>query len=229
MYHHLFFDADGTLFDFDQAEKQAFYLMANELKLNLGEEDFNLYKACNAACWREFEQGRLTLAALKPERFFRFAAEGNLETDPATAALYYEKHLGNQAILIEQSQSVLNELVHRGYRLHLATNGIASVQRSRLAQSGIGPLFDTLFISEELGCQKPDSRFFTTMLEVLGANEQKSCCLMIGDSLRSDIAGARQVGLDTVWYNPMRIEATDERTYEIGELTELLGILTGSG
>lgn len=58
MYRYLFFDADGTLFDFEQAEYQAFALMAQEMGLPIEGEHFLQYKACNASCWKEFERER---------------------------------------------------------------------------------------------------------------------------------------------------------------------------
>ena len=62
-------------------------------------------------------------------------------------------------------------------------------------------LFPLFFsgISGEVGIGKPDPRIFTTVLERLGISAEMA--IMVGNSLKSDIAGAHQVGLKAVWLN----------------------------
>ena len=141
MYRYLFFDADGTLFDFEQAEYQAFALMAQQMGIAAEEEHFLQYKACNASCWKEFERGTLTLDSLKTKRFERFSAETNLPLDPVSASQSYQHHLAAQGILFDHSLPILSTLVSRGYTLFIATNGIADVQWGRFKKSGITHFF----------------------------------------------------------------------------------------
>ena len=128
MYRHLFFDADGTLFDFDRAEQQAFALMAQELSLPSDESAFARYKSCNEECWKLFEKGMVTLAQLKTQRFDRFFSSLSLEGDSEKASASYQYHLSGQGILFEQSIKVLQVLTERGYTLYLPSNDIADVQ-----------------------------------------------------------------------------------------------------
>lgn len=228
MYRYLFFDADGTLFDFEQAEYQAFALMAQEMGLPIEGEHFLQYKACNASCWKEFERGTLTLDSLKTKRFERFSAETNLPLDPVSASQSYQHHLAAQGILFDHSLPILSTLVSRGYTLFIATNGIADVQWGRFKKSGILPFFKEIFISEELGYQKPDIRYFSAMLQRSNLTDRKRQCLMIGDSLASDIQGAVDSGIDSLWYNPhnQALPSPLKATYTVHRLEEILNLLT---
>ena len=201
MYRYLFFDADGTLFDFEQAEHNAFWKMAESLSLPLERKHEQDYIRCNAEVWKQFEKGEVTIDELKVKRFANFASETGIFLDAEEASRSYQYQLSGQGILFDESITVLETLKERGYTLFLATNGIAEVQRGRIAVSNTERYFDHIFISEELGYQKPDPRFFAHMFEVTGLGEQKQFSLMIGDSLSSDIAGGIASGMDTLWLN----------------------------
>ncbi|MDY0287403.1 MAG: YjjG family noncanonical pyrimidine nucleotidase [Sphaerochaeta sp.] len=228
MYRYLFFDADGTLFDFNEAENHAFYQMAQELGFSATSGQLLLYKACNEACWKAFERFEITQETLKTKRFEDFFAAEHLAFDPALASTSYQRFLSRQGILYKQSRPLMDELIQRGYTLYLATNGIAEVQRGRLEVSGTGMYFKDIFISEEMGSQKPDSTFFSLMLERTGLESNRQECLMIGDSLVSDIGGGLLAGLDTLWLNKggAGVNSTLIRpTYEMGSLPEMLDLL----
>ncbi len=229
MYRYLFFDADGTLFDFNKAEEQAFFLMGQELNLQLQASHLASYKACNAACWKEFEQGTLSLNALKTKRFESFGNTAKLHLDPYMASKIYQAHLSEQGILYAHSRSTLATLQERGYALYLASNGIADVQWGRIHKAALAPFFTQIFISEELGSQKPDPSFFSTMLGMAGLQEKKQECLMIGDSLASDIQGAHDSGIDSVWLNRDKspLPSGVSPTFIHTSLSSLLDVLTG--
>lgn len=227
MYRHLFFDADGTLFDFDRAEQQAFTLMARELSLPDDQDAFSFYKKSNETCWKEFERGVISLAQLKTLRFERFFSALAIEGNSALSSSRYQSHLAHQGILFAESIEVLETLKRRGYALYLASNGIAEVQRGRIKAAGIGSYFKGIYISEELGVQKPDTRFFRYMLEQEQLLADKKSCLMIGDSLSSDIKGGFDFGLDTAWIRTGTSEPKDvQPTYTLSQVNDLLNLLT---
>ncbi|MBJ2355335.1 YjjG family noncanonical pyrimidine nucleotidase [Sphaerochaeta sp. S2] len=201
MYRYLFFDADGTLFDFEQAEHNAFWKMAESLNLPLERKHEQDYIRCNAEVWKQFEKGEVTIEELKVKRFANFAWEIGIPLNPEEASQSYQQQLSRQGILFDETITVLETLKKRGYTLFLATNGIAEVQRGRIAISDTEQYFDHIFISEEIGYQKPDPRFFAHMFEATGLSEQKQHTLMIGDSLSSDIAGGIAGGMETLWLN----------------------------
>lgn len=227
MYKYLFFDADGTLFDFDEAETRAFYQMASKLGFSATHKQLQNYKACNEACWKAFERSELTQTTLKTKRFEDFFASEGLSLDPNLASKTYQGYLSEQGILYQESLPLLDALIERGYTLYLASNGIAEVQRGRLAQSETNRYFKDIFISEEVGAQKPDSQFFSAMFERTGLEAKKSECLMIGDSLSSDIQGGLSYGMDTLWLNMKGAHKNTtaiKATYEMHSLTEMLAL-----
>ncbi|NCC65031.1 MAG: noncanonical pyrimidine nucleotidase, YjjG family [Spirochaetia bacterium] len=227
MYRYLFFDADGTLFDFERAEHQAFWSMAEALNLRLSFEHELLYKKCNLSCWKAFEQGVLTLERLKSKRFELFLQELSIQLDPAVASNLYQHHLSLQGILFDQSKEILQTLKNRGYVLYLASNGISSVQKSRIKIANIEHFFEKIYISEEIGFQKPDPRFFDAMFQAAGLEKQKNHCLMIGDSLSSDIKGGLSSGIDTLYLN-LQNKTNDTAivpTYTVTSLEAIIPLL----
>ncbi|OQA38839.1 MAG: putative HAD-hydrolase YfnB [Spirochaetes bacterium ADurb.Bin315] len=125
MYHHLFLDLDGTLMDFREAQKRAFTLMAEQLRIPINDTSHEIYDRCNHTCWKEFEQGLLTIEELTLKRFVLFREQSGLRLDPTSASTVYEDHLSRQAILYPQTLPLLTLLSDEGYRLHLASNGIS--------------------------------------------------------------------------------------------------------
>lgn len=84
--------------------------------------------------------------------------------------------------------------------------------------------FDELYISEEVGFEKPDVRFFETIFtkETIKNLDE---VLMIGDSLTSDIRGANRVGIDSIWLNNnFDGVINDKPTYEVTELKEIINL-----
>lgn len=228
MYRYLFFDADGTLFDFNEAETRAFYQMTAKLGFEATSDQLQSYKACNEACWKAFERFEITQENLKFKRFEDFFASKALSLDPMLASSTYQSYLAQQGILYKDSRPLLDALIRRGYTLYLATNGIAEVQRGRIEHSQTGKYFKDIFISEEIGTQKPDAQFFSFMLEKSGLEAKKSECLMIGDSLSSDILGGHSYGMDTLWLNLGGVHKNNtvvHPTYEMHSLPEMLALL----
>ncbi len=84
-----------------------------------------------------------------------------LKTDasPEEAARIYEGLLGQGHYFMDGAVEMLQAL-YGSFHLYLATNGTASVQKSRLKSAEIEPFFEQIFISEELGCNKPETSFF---------------------------------------------------------------------
>ena len=111
------------------------------------------------------------------------------------------------------------------YRMFVVTNGVSHVQRRRLKESGLERYFEGLFISEELGVQKPRRAFFELVSQAVeGFSRERT--LVIGDSPTSDVGGAQGFSLDVVWFNPNGRPAPEPApTREIRALRELLPLL----
>ena len=225
-YKFLLFDLDHTLLDFDAAEDVALsHLLKEE-----GVEDIQAYKdyyvPMNKALWKDLEQKKITKAELINTRFEKLFAHFGIEKDGAYLAERYQFFLSKQGQTFPGVEDLLKTLIHQGYELYAATNGITYIQTGRLEQSGITPYFKEIFISEQLHTQKPDAEFY----EKIGScipNFDKNQTLMIGDSLSADIQGGNNAGIDTIWYNPHHLENKTQAqpTYEVDSYQALLEIL----
>ncbi|MBR4502491.1 MAG: HAD-IA family hydrolase [Clostridia bacterium] len=88
----------------------------------------------------------------------------------------------------------------RDARIYIASNGATVNAKGRIASTGLGQYIDGLFVSEDMGAAKPDAAFFDLILEKI--REPRETCVMIGDSLTSDMLGAKNASLKSVWFMP---------------------------
>lgn len=195
-YRHILLDADGTFLDFASTEKIAVGELFFHFSIPGSRENLAAYHAANSECWRLFEEGAVSMEELKTKRFADFFAAIGRKDDPYEAGRLFVKLLSKGDHLIPGALQMLEELSERA-ELTLVTNGIAEVQRGRLAASGTERFFRHIAISEELGWQKPRREFFDAVLEMTGTERKE--CLVVGDSLTSDIQGAINSGLDSFW------------------------------
>ena len=199
-YTYLLFDADNTLFDFHAGEKIAFQNALADFGFAETPKDYPLYSAINDSLWKELEKGNITKDGIFATRFVRFLEETNRHADGSALNACYKAHLAEQAILFPNAEELLQTLKIRGFRLFLITNGDKTVQNTRLMKSGLVQYFEKVFISEEIGAAKPDTRFFDAVANAIdGFDKEKA--LVIGDSESSDILGANRYGLDACHVN----------------------------
>ncbi len=220
-YHWLFFDADGTLFNYERAEISALAKSFARFDVTASPAYLEAYREINSGLWRALERGEITPEALKVRRFELLFEKVQLMLPAEAFSTVYLEQLATCSELMDGAEALLERL-HRKYRIAILTNGLKSVQRPRLANSAIRDRIDALIISEEIGAAKPDRAFFDAAFAAAGY-PQKAEVLMIGDNLSSDILGATQYGLDTCWYNPSGLARPTDIPikYEIRELSEL--------
>lgn len=222
-YEVLLLDADGTLFDFDEAEK---YALKNTYRfLSIPYDDFHLklYKEINEQAWKDFEKGKISLEDLKIGRFKKLF--NNQDMDYDQISMMYLNFLGEGNFEIEGAREVCMALCKK-FRLVIVTNGTASVQEKRFKNSSIIQYMETMVISENTGYKKPEAAIFDYTLNKIG-HKEKSSVLIVGDSLTSDIQGGINAGIDTCWYNSKGNPNVYQiiPTYEINHLQELLTLL----
>jgi 2-haloacid dehalogenase len=220
-YRWLLFDADGTLFDYDRAERTALEQALGQIGVSFDPGYLPAYRRINGALWQEVEKGEITPGVVKVRRFeLLLEAIGVVKSAAALSASYLEC-LAKCSELVEGAEAVLKAL-HGTHRIAILTNGLTVVQRGRLARSVIRHHISDIIISEEIGAAKPAKAFFDTAFARLG-HPSKSEVLMIGDGWASDIQGAVQYGIDACWYNPGHKPrpADVEITREIASLREL--------
>jgi 2-haloacid dehalogenase len=222
------FDADGTLFDYDRAEKDALTTTFEEDDHVCSSETLEAYREINGRMWRDFEQGLSTIDRIKTERFETLFSHIWVDLDPVAFNDRYIANLSRQAELIEGAVETVTRLAEK-VGLLLITNGLAGVQRPRVAKSPIRRFFQDLVISEEVGSAKPDRKIFDAAFSKMNYPVKRSV-LMVGDSLSSDIKGGNDYGIDTCWFNPHRHQRADEiePAYEVQHLRQIIELVDGA-
>ncbi len=222
-YDYLIFDADHTVIDFDEDERRAFRAVFSAVGRSVDDcviEDCWTYSAQN---WAELGLNNVHLDAVQNtfhQTYYEHVRclmayldrthglNGRLDE----GARVFDRTLSLSAHYIQNADELIKKL-SRKYRVCIATNGLTEMQHGRLQQ--IKPYLSGLFISEEMGVIKPNRLFFEKMLNTLGV--EPSRCLMIGDSISSDVRGANCVGMDAVWFNRRGVTAPSDVTL-VGEI-----------
>ena len=175
--------------------------------------------------WAAFDRGECTKDFLVVERFRRFLKEMALDRDAARCNELHLQVLGQNTLLLPHALEVCRGL-SREHRLYIVTNAVAAVQRSRLAGSAIAPYITGAFISEEARASKPSAAYFDYVFSRIDGITRENC-LLVGDSLSSDIRGANNYGLPCCWYNPKEAARPEDLRidYEILDLRQLYDLV----
>lgn len=222
-YSTLLFDADNTLLDFDFAEKQAVKKLCEQFNINYTEEHGKQYSVINQALWKRLEKGLITRDVLKIRRFQQFAEYLGTDADPEKMADCYINALSECGKIIPGADELCLKL-SRHYDMHIITNGLAVVQKRRLAECGLLKYFSGYFISEETGSQKPEKQFFNYVLSRIPEKDKSKICI-IGDSLSSDILGGINSGIDTCFFSPSKqTDIPYQPTYQVADYKEITEI-----
>ena len=227
-YKWLLLDADNTLFDFTAAEDFALTRTLIRFGESVSDEIKAGYRKINAALWVAHDKGELDQNALGPKRFRLFHTAFGIQGNPVEWNTFYLNALADCPTLIPGAESLCRRLSER-YILALTTNGVPFVQWRRLEKSPLARYFkkDRVFISGEMDCRKPQKAYFDKVLEALGVRTHRSQVLVIGDSLSSDIRGAFNAHLDSVWIHwPSAKPGIVKPTYEVENLAQLAQLLS---
>lgn len=227
MVKNILFDLDDTLFDFHKAERIALTKALLQLGIEPKEETLARYSELNQAQWKRLEKGEITREQVKLRRYQLLFAELGVDASPAEATAFYETQLGIGHYFMDGAELLLKTLFP-DYRLYLVSNGTAKVQHSRIESAGIARYFKEIFISQEIGCNKPSRRFFEHCFAKI-PDFKADETIIVGDSLSSDIQGGKNMGIGTVWFNPAGAAADavqpDHVIRRLEELPQLLRAL----
>jgi len=224
-YRTILFDADNTLFDFSRAEREALADTLVYCGITPTDTLIKAYSEINDRMWKRLERGEIAKEALREARFEEFCKAFGFDADVPQMSKTYMDFLSEKAHLIDGAGEICAALAAR-YQLYIVTNGIKSVQRRRFAACALKPYFFDIFISEEIGFEKPHVGYFEAVAARIPEFTPKTA-LIVGDSLTSDIKGGIAAGIDTCWYNPHALENREALpiTYEIKALQELAPLL----
>ncbi len=224
MIEFLLLDLDDTILDFHKAERIALSKTIRSFGIEPTEAILNRYHEINKWHWEQLEKGKLTRPQVLEGRFVQLFRELGQEVSAADCMKSYEHNLSIGHYFLPGAEEAVKRL-HEKYRLFLVSNGTAVVQQGRLTSANLYPWFEKVFISQEIGFNKPDKAFFDRCFaQIPGFDPSKA--LMVGDSLTSDIQGGINAGLRTVWINPAHKPADKiHPDYEIEGLSQLETLL----
>lgn len=222
----IFLDLDDTILDFQKGERQAISKTLAKIGIEPTEKIIERYMEINIASWRALERGEMTRDQVLYGRFEKLLSELSVEGDPVETQKIYQTLLSMEHDFLPGGEELLKKLTESGkYKLYIATNGIPEVQKPRIADSGIGKYFDGVFISYDFGVGKPSREFFDRCFERIKGFRREEC-IIVGDSLTSDIKGGINAGILTCHFNPKDKPYDDIiPDYKIKELSELIPLL----
>lgn len=225
MIEFLFLDLDDTILDFHKAERIALGKTFQFFGLEPTEDVMARYSQINKEHWERLERKELTREEVLVGRFDALFREYGIAVDPEVCARTYEDNLSVGHYFLPGALEALQNL-SKQYKLYLASNGTAKVQAGRLASAGISPYFQEIFVSQEIGANKPDLAYFERCFTRIPGFDPKKT-MMVGDSLTSDILGGIRAGIATCWVNPDgKLCREDIRPdYEIQALHQLEALL----
>ena len=227
----ILWDVDGTLLSFLHAERAAirtcFEMFGHGA---VSDEELAKYSAINDAYWKRLERGEITKPEVLVGRFLEFfdwrgTPIAREEAEKINAE--YQVRLGDTICFNDDSLRLVQQLRGRVGQ-YAVTNGTRIAQERKLARSGLGELFDGVFISDVIGCEKPGKGFFDYVMAHIPPCAPDEI-MIVGDSLTSDIRGGNNAGVLTCWYNPTgavndRGEHVDCEIKNLWQIMDLPGV-----
>ena len=218
MHRNFLFDLDQTLLDFHASEQRALEIVVTKNGLKFTDEVYDHFKAKNKSLWLELEKGTINRTELFTIRFndlFDFCEGDSTGLDPLEVNADFIRTMSVNGVPMPGALEFVRKLREEipGARIYIASNGATINAQGRMASTGLDKLIEHLYISEDMGVNKPEKEFYDICLEGIG--EPKETCIMIGDSLSSDMLGAKNAGLASVWFMPSGDVDAAVREYDI--------------
>jgi putative hydrolase of the HAD superfamily len=228
LYKCIFFDLDHTLWDYEVNARETLldlHTTYNLLTKGISFEDFHQhFKTINFQLWDQYDRGLIDNEIIRTQRFKQVLEPFKAYEEKLCADLSYEylQCCPKKANLVPFAKEVLDYL-SANYALTIVTNGFEETQSVKLLSGNITHYFDHVITSQRAGHKKPSREIFDYALSL--NNLQCHEVIMIGDNLITDMGGARNAGIDTVFYNPAGVAHSSDVKYEIRSLSELQNIL----
>jgi putative hydrolase of the HAD superfamily len=228
---HIFFDLDHTLWDTYKNAKESLKELHHEIKI---QEDFNVsfdlfhttYQKHNDVLWKKYAKHEVSKEEVRINRF-KFTLE-ELKIFDNTINEFFASHFVSRTPLkknLIEGAIELMDTVKSRYTLSIITNGFKEVQYIKMDESGLRKYFEHIFISEEVGFNKPNPDIFKFAMNKSGASIAENC-LMIGDSLEADIHGAISAGMKAIYLSPeSKLDTIDENYITVNSLNQIKNIL----
>lgn len=218
-------DLDNTIIDFNECARHSIMGIFEDLGFPYNENVFNTFITENVKIWKRLELGEIDKPFLRANRWNIILDKLGIDYDGTIIEERFENGVAMGAYPVDGAYELLDYL-HKKYDIYVVSNGFRFVQESRIKIGNYGKYFKDIFLSEDIGIQKPDLRFFDYCYKNIGA-PPKDELILIGDSLSADIKGGNDFGIDTIWFNKNGDPESDTitPTYTVNKLKEIENIL----
>lgn len=223
---HIFFDLDRTLWDFETNSKIVLEMLYREYDLVRFFPNFLLffknYKQVNEQMWQQYYKKEITKEEVRLLRFYNTIGQDKAMCTEISKA-YIETSVLQTAVFPD-TYDVLEKLKAKGYVLHIISNGFREVQHTKLENCQLMDFFETITTSEDAQHHKPDIRAYSYALQQAKITAEKAA--MVGDDVVTDVEGAKNAGMLSIYFNPNRYSTLHKADIEIYELKGLLDIFS---
>ena len=205
MHSNLLFDLDQTLLDFHASEHLALKEVMKKNDLIFTDECYDYFKRNNKSLWLEFEKGNITKAELFETRFrklFEYCDHDVTDMDFQEINRDFIDTMSQNGVLMDGALELLKKITESlpDAKIYIITNGVERNAIGRINSTGLSEYIDKVFISETMGADKPSREYFDIVKKDIG--EPDESYIVIGDTLTSDMLGAKNSGLTSCWFMP---------------------------
>lgn len=216
-------DIDDTIFDFEKCSKNSFLKTLEEFNLKFKEEDFSYFNKVNDILWTKQKLGEINIKEVFIKRDYQMGKYFNLDIEKGLFNDLFVKFLYDEIEMVDGIEDLLLYLSDK-YKIFTASNGIFKMQENRLKKSNLDKYFDKIFVSDKIGYEKPDKKFFQKIMYLTKFSNDD--LIMIGDSIKSDIIGAKNSKIKSIYFNKEDKKISDKNfTYQVKNLSEIKKIL----
>lgn len=218
-------DMDNTILDFDRCADEAIKICAEKYGITLPCNYYEVFSEINDKLWGLLEQGKITKQDIYDRRWVEIFEILKIDEDGKAFEEDFRNTIRDVAIPVDGAEEILFYLSKK-YPVYCASNASRERQEHRLKINGFDRFISGMFISEDIGFQKPAKEFFYACYEALYPIKPSEI-IMIGDSVNADIIGAKNFGMKTIWFN-FKKDTYDEYNftdYKVTSLAEIKNIL----
>lgn len=219
----VFIDVDNTLLDFDLSSRQAIELVCKDEGIEFTDKMVEVFLEVSDMLWKKVEKGIITKADIYRDRWKLIFQRLGINADGERFDLLYRQKMNLCAVEIDGARELLEYLSGK-YTLFSASNASHERLVGRLGAAGLDKFFNDHFSSQRLDALKPDKEFFGRALKIAGFSAEES--IVIGDSLTADIAGGKNAGMRTCYFDfAGKEDACQMADFAVKSLLEIKNIL----
>lgn len=216
-------DIDDTIFDFEKCSKNAFKKTLKKLDLSYKEKDFLYFNEVNDILWSKQKLGEINIEEVFTHRSNMMSKYFELDIEKEIFNDLFVEFLYDEVEMVDGIEDLLSYLSNK-YQIYAASNGLYDMQVNRIKKSNLSKYFKDIFVSDKIGYEKPDERFFNKIMDITKYSNDD--LIIIGDSIKSDIVGAKNSKIKSIYFNKENKKISDKDfTYQVKKLSEIKKIL----